>query len=653
EAEAEERVEGSAPASRPEPACEGGAPLDALALGDHLTCWLRGGRATCAGLVSDDARRWTSSATDLAHLVAFGRNWCVAGEGASELRCFGEEMGELTMWEEERIERACGEDFDCVDQRMEARMDALSADGRAFPAGGAIVDVAATDGALCTLARGGRVRCWEVYADSPRPFRDLRVRGANQLHFGPGSVCALARGQAHCWDETFEGTARPTPVPGVEGATRLALVEDFGCAFDEQGAARCWGLLPSESEREEEPEVDPEVARPFPALNGARALVPLGGAELGACWANGAGTVRCWGESRAGRLGVPHGEVPFDAAAPLLEGAVHLASGPEHGCAADAEGALHCWGRADLGALGEARRRRDFAPVRVPGLRATALALDAHRSCARDADGDWSCWGRLGFRDARGAPWGRVPRGPDRPTLLGSTDCVEREGAVHCESASGDARHPGRAVGPCLVEGEEVRCRADLRSPFLTPPNAPPPERVAAVSRTLAVAGGGSLVVYEVRSSGLRERIRIAEPTPRALSVSSLQVCVSDAETTRCGRTYGRGELEPIAAPAAVQLVSGLSHHCGRSADGRVHCWGRSDEGQLGVAEAARGAVAEVPLPGPAVELAAGSGHTCARLRDGSVHCWGQDHFGQLGARPAWWVDGPVCVPTDEGDGSE
>ncbi len=89
--------------------------------------------------------------------------------------------------------------------------------------------------------------------------------------------------------------------------------------------------------------------------------------------------------------------------------------------------------------------------------------------------------------------------------------------------------------------------------------------------------------------------------------------------------------LVPLGGPA-TQLAAGEGFACARLVDGRVQCWGRGDEGQLG-----RGPLAgiqppgDVVLGGSATEVVTGASHACALLETGSVRCWGHDAQGQLG----------------------
>lgn len=92
----------------------------------------------------------------------------------------------------------------------------------------------------------------------------------------------------------------------------------------------------------------------------------------------------------------------------------------------------------------------------------------------------------------------------------------------------------------------------------------------------------------------------------------------------------------------AVKLTMGQWHRCALLDDGALKCWGRNDQGQLGLGDKLnRGALpADMGDNLPAVDFGknrravmveAGGDHTCAVLDNGKLVCWGSNAGGRLG----------------------
>src|SRR6266513_178113 len=91
----------------------------------------------------------------------------------------------------------------------------------------------------------------------------------------------------------------------------------------------------------------------------------------------------------------------------------------------------------------------------------------------------------------------------------------------------------------------------------------------------------------------------------------------------------------PVVGLNGVAAVAGGGFHtCARFSDGRLRCWGRNSEGQLGdPAFTDWASPTSVPVAGitTATGVTGGGYHTCAVLQNGTVRCWGQNDYGQLG----------------------
>ena len=100
----------------------------------------------------------------------------------------------------------------------------------------------------------------------------------------------------------------------------------------------------------------------------------------------------------------------------------------------------------------------------------------------------------------------------------------------------------------------------------------------------------------------------------------------------------------------ATKVGSGPTHTCALLVDGRVKCWGKNSDGQLGQGHTINlgDGVNEMGNDLPFVDLGTDTGdntgtplmatkveggqyHTCALLVDGRVKCWGKNSDGQLG----------------------
>lgn len=95
-----------------------------------------------------------------------------------------------------------------------------------------------------------------------------------------------------------------------------------------------------------------------------------------------------------------------------------------------------------------------------------------------------------------------------------------------------------------------------------------------------------------------------------------------------------------IAAGTAVAVTTGFQHSCILTVGGRVQCWGRNNNGQLGN-NTLNNSLAPVevvrllktgttPLTG-VVGLVSVAEHNCALRTTGQPFCWGRNPEGQLG----------------------
>ena len=98
------------------------------------------------------------------------------------------------------------------------------------------------------------------------------------------------------------------------------------------------------------------------------------------------------------------------------------------------------------------------------------------------------------------------------------------------------------------------------------------------------------------------------------------------------------GPVDLGAGRRAVAISAGASDTCALLDNGRVRCWGRGADGELGYGntnsigdDETPGSVAPVGLGRKAVAISGGDLHACAILDNGRVRCWGSNAVGQLG----------------------
>jgi alpha-tubulin suppressor-like RCC1 family protein len=82
-----------------------------------------------------------------------------------------------------------------------------------------------------------------------------------------------------------------------------------------------------------------------------------------------------------------------------------------------------------------------------------------------------------------------------------------------------------------------------------------------------------------------------------------------------------------------ASIAAGGFHACGVRKNGKLYCWGRDDNGQVGDA----GPDANVSAPKRIgdfedwTSVGGGLGHTCGIRHGGKLYCWGRDNKGQVG----------------------
>lgn len=122
------------------------------------------------------------------------------------------------------------------------------------------------------------------------------------------------------------------------------------------------------------------------------------------------------------------------------------------------------------------------------------------------------------------------------------------------------------------------------------------------------------------------------------------------------------GDVNVSATHRVVQISTGFDFSCALLENGKVRCWGRAAEGQLGYGDYVDVGDAPSRLPSlvgdvdvsatdAVVQVSTGWSHACALLDNGRVRCWGRGEFGRLGYGNTADTGGtPDAVPSAVGD---
>jgi alpha-tubulin suppressor-like RCC1 family protein len=246
----------------------------------------------------------------------------------------------------------------------------------------------------CVLTTTNQIKCW-----GNNVYGQLGLGDTNNRGDAPGEM----------------GDALPFVELGTSGSiSQLSLGDGFSCALLDTGTVWCWGNN------------DWGQLGIGSTTNTANALVPvdlgtgrtavsIAARSYGVCAILDDASIKCWGDNRAGQIGIGDtterginaGEMgdnlptlPFAAYLTPIE----LAGGAYSTCARFDDGTVRCWGRGDNGALGtgESDNRGDTAGA-VAALAAINLGSghtvkrifgsNYSEYCAILDDDTLKCWG--------------------------------------------------------------------------------------------------------------------------------------------------------------------------------------------------------------------------------------------------------------------
>jgi E3 ubiquitin-protein ligase HERC3 len=263
----------------------------------------------------------------------------------------------------------------------------------------------------CAVLGSGAVKCW----------------GANDLgQIGLGDT--QHRGDGPC----EMGIDLPVVDFGLAGSVARSVVAGplHTCAILTTGEVFCWGnnqygQLGLGDTINRGDGVGDRVAASILAFGPGRRIAAIAAGYAHTCALDSAGAATCWGQNRAGQLGLENridwSEAlnPGDLSVHLGGAIAEIALGSFHSCARFATGVVKCWGLATFGQLGlgatddrgdDAGEMGDVLPAvdlgRSGAARALSLVAGGDHDCAVLDTGDVKCWGlnqhgELGIGDTK------------------------------------------------------------------------------------------------------------------------------------------------------------------------------------------------------------------------------------------------------------
>lgn len=344
-----------------------------------------------------------------------------------------------------------------------------------------------------------------------------------------------------------------------------------------------------------------------------------------------------------------------------------LALGSGHSCMLDDEGRAWCWGQNNWGQLGNgnAPNLATNPTEVVGGHRFVHLAAGLQHTCALDADGGAYCWGwnLEGQLGSGGTAHGYVPIAVvgghtfrQLATTMSSTCGLKPDGTAWCW---------GRYVlghETITFSMEPLQVSTDLRFVRLSGGGGGGP--------ICGLVDGGQAYCWGTNGTGqYGDGSNITSQTPvlaaGGLLISDISVAhgfhtcsVTLGGVSYCWGRNNNGELgvgdfvqrlTPVLVagdPTFRDVEAAYYHTCALDTEDAAWCWGYNHNGHLG----SGGTSDPVPYPAPVTGghrfrwLAAGSQHTCGRTVDGRVYCWGVNSYGQLGVGVIYQSAVPVEV---------
>ena len=307
-----------------------------------------------------------------------------------------------------------------------------------------------------------------------------------------------------------------------------------------------------------------------------------------------------------------------------------LALGGNHTCVIDTKEQLWCWGYNNYGQLGINSQTSSSTLKLVSSFNRPqqVVAAGTYQTCAIDIDRQLSCWGYC----ANGQI-GNVGSCTGSSCTTTNPNC--RSTPVNLTAVPNAVAVATGSSHTCAVNNSnQLFCwgsnnyRQLGNATLVTYSDYPNPQRVTALSNVVAVAAGYYHTCAVTNSSGSGYVDCWGNNTSGQIGNSTTNSPVTDPYRIS------------VLSGKAVAVAAGAGHTCALNNEGRIWCWGNNAQGQIGNSVVSPTSTTyvltlyEIPTSGlrnRAVAIAAGGYHTCALSDDGKVWCWGRNNEGQLG----------------------
>ena len=586
------------------------------------------------------ATTWDSVSAGSAHTCGVGNNgtlWCWGynedgqlGDGSTSARRAPTQVGAGASWDTV----AAGQDHTCGVQtggtlwcwgaNYRGQLgDGTTAERRTptqvgIAAHWASVDV--DDSHTCGIQTNGTLWCWGAngdlgVGDGTRERRLLPTQIGAASEWVTVDVdshtCGIQTDQTlWCWGynshgEVGDGTDRIRLAPVAVGTAAdwaaVAVGWAHSCGIRTSGTLWCWGR-PMDGH-------PPAFGSGDYRVDPTRVPTSTGWASVSAglsrtCGRGTNGTLWCWG-----RTAGPTVNDDDWIGAPVAVGDANdwriVDSGHEHACGIRANGALWCVGANDQGQLGDGTKDATPAPKQVGRAQ-----LD---QCQR-----YQCLHLRHTQQRHAVVLGETTGADNWETVRGS-DARPRRGST--EPVTGSASVQGSATR--AVFAETARSVLGPRGTLLgqlgdgTSARRLKPRRIGRARNWSTISAGADHSCGTVRNGGTLWCW--GDNWSGQLGIGSKRVRTTP---TQVGRLTGWATVPP-----------GGEHSCGTRRNGTLWCWGSDDYGQLGNGERAgdRTVPTAVGTSNNWTILGLGYSHTCGTRHNGELWCWGRNDDGQLG----------------------